>query len=86
MDADGDFIVNWVSFGQEGRVGRMSGDDAAGIAEGGEFRVKHDYSGDHASSSVGMRRRWGLTVSRPSYNEMEVVGISMLERLTMQRA
>ena len=41
MDADGDFVVTWSSYGRDGSDGGVYAQryDAAGVAQGGEFRV-----------------------------------------------
>jgi hypothetical protein len=56
MDASGDFVVAWSSFGQDG-----SGDsvfakrfNSAGVAQGGEFQVNTFTAGDQTEPRIGM--------------------------------
>ena len=56
MDADGDFVVTWDSFGQDGSYSGIFAQryNAAGVAEGLEFRVNATADGDQRDSVVAM--------------------------------
>ena len=61
MDADGDFVVTWVSFAQDSVYGQRY--NAAGVPEGGEFRVNSYTSFDQTSPSVAMDTDGDFVVS-----------------------
>ncbi len=56
MDADGDFVVTWTSTGQDGGNDGVYGQryNAAGVAQGSEFRVNSTTAGNQRLSSVAM--------------------------------
>jgi Ca2+-binding RTX toxin-like protein len=56
MDADGDFVVTWASYGQDGsRYGVYAQRyNAAGIAQGSEFKVSSFTTGSQRDSTVAM--------------------------------
>lgn len=56
MDADGDFVVVWQSFEQDGSGYGVYGQlyDAAGVPQGSEFRVNTHTSGSQRNASVSM--------------------------------
>lgn len=56
MDADGDFVVAWVSYGQDGDSGGVYAQryDANGTAVGGEFRVNATTTNSQVLPSVAM--------------------------------
>ena len=56
MDADGDFVVTWTSFLQDGSSYGIYAQqyNAAGVAQGSEFRVNSFTTGDQLSSTVAM--------------------------------
>ncbi len=56
MDADGDFIVTWESSGQDGSFYGVYAQryNAAGVAQGGEFRVNTTIANDQESPAIGM--------------------------------
>jgi hypothetical protein len=65
MDSDGDFVVSWMSYGQDG-----SGDgiyaqryDNAGVAQGAEFRVNTYTTSSQQSPSVAMDSDGDFVVS-----------------------
>jgi hypothetical protein len=76
MDADGDFVVAWNSYGQDlGGGGKYAGGayaqryNAAGVPQGGEFRVNTftiDHQGD---TSVAMSPSGNFVISWLSYNQ-----------------
>ena len=55
-DVDGDFVVVWRSDGQDGDAGGIYGQrfNAAGAAQGGEFRVNTTTAGNQMNPSVAM--------------------------------
>jgi Ca2+-binding RTX toxin-like protein len=56
MDSDGDFVVTWSSYGQDGDVYGIYGQrySAAGVAQGGEFKVNSTTSDYQQFSTVAM--------------------------------
>jgi hypothetical protein len=56
MDADGDFVVAWTSFGQDGSDTGIYAQryNASGIAQGSEFRVNTYTSSGQGSPSIAM--------------------------------
>jgi hypothetical protein len=57
MDANGDFVITWSSFGQDaantwGIYGQRY--NAAGVAQGGEFRINGTTAGDQEYANVAM--------------------------------
>ncbi len=57
MDADGDFVVTWTSVGQDSIPGNAvfaQRYDAAGVAQGGEFKVNTYTTGGQRGSTVSM--------------------------------
>jgi len=56
MDADGDFVVAWHSYGQDGGQNGIYAQryNAAGVAQGGEFRVNSATAYNQRSPSVAM--------------------------------
>ncbi len=56
MDDDGDFVVVWTSFDQDGERGGIYAQrfDAAGVAQGSEFRVNTTTAGGQLNPAVAM--------------------------------
>jgi hypothetical protein len=56
MDIDGDFVVGWISLGQDGEFEGIYAQryDATGVPQGGEFRVNTTTVGRQNRPSVGM--------------------------------
>lgn len=56
VDAAGDFLIAWQSFGQDGGGYGIEAQryNAAGTAQGGEFRANTHTTGSQANASVGM--------------------------------
>jgi hypothetical protein len=56
MDADGDFVIAWTSFGQDGYGFGIYGQsyNAAGVPQGSEFRVNTFTGGQETEPSVAM--------------------------------
>ncbi|MBI1347830.1 hypothetical protein GC163_16260 [bacterium] len=56
MDADGDFVVTWTSYGQDGSNGGIFAQryNAAGVAQGSEFQVNTYTTGNQQYSTVAM--------------------------------
>ncbi|HUQ69685.1 MAG TPA: hypothetical protein VM165_09190, partial [Planctomycetaceae bacterium] len=56
MDADGDFVMTWTSTGQDGSVDGIFARryNAAGVAQGGEFRVNTYTTNAQSASTVAM--------------------------------
>jgi large repetitive protein len=56
MDVDGDFVVTWQSYGQDGSFDGIYAQryDAAGVAQGGEFQVNTFTNSTQGSPSVAM--------------------------------
>ena len=77
MDADGDFIVAWTSFGQDGSgYGAYAQRyNAAGIAQGSEFRVNTFTTGDQGNSTVAMDADGDFVVAWASYQDGSYLGV-----------
>ena len=75
LDADGDFIVSWTSYGQEPDFSssvyaqRYS---SAGVALGSEFRVNTFTTGNQARASIAMDADGDFAVSWDSYYQDDV--------------
>jgi len=56
MDADGDFVITWQSFGQDGSTYGIFAQryNAAGVAQGSEFRVNTYTTSSQRSPSIAM--------------------------------
>ena len=71
MDGAGDFVVTWTSYGQDNADG-LSGVyaqryNAAGVKQGGEFRVNTNTQGYQFSSTVAMDDAGDFVVTWTSY-------------------
>src|SRR5437867_1763175 len=66
---EGAFVVVWESFGQDGSGGGMYAQryNAAGVAQGGEFRVNTTTASDQASPSVAADADGDFVVAWQSY-------------------
>ena len=71
LDADGDFIVTWASDGQDGSLGGVYAQryNAAGVAEGGEFRVNTFTLNNQRNSTVAMDADGDFVVAWQSYTQ-----------------
>jgi hypothetical protein len=69
MDAAGDFVVSWTSYGQNGNYFGIFAQryNAAGVAQGSEFQVNMYISDDQDHSSVAMDAAGDFVVSWQSY-------------------
>jgi len=69
MDDDGDFVISWTSYGQDGYANGIYAQryNSAGVAQGNEFQVNTftDYS--QVNSSVGMDADGDFVISWQSY-------------------
>jgi len=68
MDADGDFVITWTSVNQDGDTssdGNIYAQrySAAGVAQGGEFRVNGTTAGDQRNARVAMDAAGNFTVT-----------------------
>ncbi|MBG1269058.1 beta strand repeat-containing protein, partial [Nostoc sp. WHI] len=56
MDADGDFVISWTSFGQDGSDNGIYAQryNSAGVAQGGEFKVNTYTTNSQANPTVAM--------------------------------
>jgi hypothetical protein len=71
MDADGDFVVAWASFGPDGSDWGIFAQryDAAGVAQGGEFQVNAFTTGDQELPAVAMDADGDFVVAWRSYGQ-----------------
>ncbi len=70
MDADGDFVVTWTSQGQESHYGVYAQRyNAAGLAQGGEFRVNVYTNSIQRYSTVAMDQDGDFAVTWSSYGQ-----------------
>jgi VCBS repeat-containing protein len=69
MDAAGDFVVTWSSIGQDGSESGVYAQryNAAGVAQGGEFRVNTTTANDQVCSTVSMDSAGDFIVTWRSY-------------------
>ncbi len=69
MDADGDFVVTWVSDGQDGSGWGIYAQryNAAGVAEGAEFLVNTVTSSNQSSPAIAMDADGGFVVTWQSF-------------------
>jgi hypothetical protein len=69
MDADGDFVVTWMSHGQDGSDWGIYAQryNAPGVPQGGEFRVNTYTSGPQMNPSVSMEADGDFVVTWMSY-------------------
>jgi len=69
MDADGDFVVSWQSSGQDDPASAVGSGvyaqryNAAGVAQGGEFRVNSVTTGSQQAPAIGMDADGDFVVS-----------------------
>jgi hypothetical protein len=77
MDNDGDFVVTWSSYGQDGhRYGVYARRyNAAGVAQGGEFRVNTTTTGQQRNSVVAMDAAGGFVIAWSSDQDGSSDGI-----------
>jgi hypothetical protein len=71
MDADGDFVVTWSSYGQDGSGYGVYAQryNAAGVAQGTEFRVNTATSYNQQYSTVAMDTDGDFVVTWSSYDQ-----------------
>jgi hypothetical protein len=71
MDADGDFVVTWHSSGQDGSSLGIYGQryNAAGVAQGGEFRVNTYTTSFQTFSAIAMDADGDFVVTWQSYGQ-----------------
>jgi len=69
MDADGDFVVAWMSFGQDGSGTGIFARrfDATGAAQGGEFQVNSFTTSDQSGPAVAMDAEGDFVVAWTDY-------------------
>ena len=70
MDADGDFVIAWHSVNQDPNIGVYAQRyNAAGVAQGGEFRVNTTTTSVQAYASVAMDPDGDFVVAWQSYSQ-----------------
>ena len=71
MDADGDFVVTWQSSGQDGSGSGVYAQryNAAGVAQGSEFRVNSFTADDQSNSTVAMDANGDFIITWTSDNQ-----------------
>jgi hypothetical protein len=71
MDSDGDFVVTWSSFGQDGSGFGVYGQrySAAGVAQGGEFQVNTAIDSFQLYSTVAMDSDGDFVVTWSSFGQ-----------------
>ncbi|MEP1080015.1 Ig-like domain-containing protein [Leptolyngbya sp. PL-A3] len=69
MDADGDFVVTWTSYGQNSPFHSIYAQryNAAGVAQGSEFRVNTTTTSDQLNSTVAMDANGNFVVAWRNY-------------------
>ncbi|MBE9103937.1 cadherin-like domain-containing protein [Nostoc cf. edaphicum LEGE 07299] len=65
MDADGDFVISWQSFGQDGSSNGIYAQryNNLGVAQGGEFKVNNYTSNNQANPTVAMDTDGNFVIS-----------------------
>jgi Ca2+-binding RTX toxin-like protein len=71
MDTDGDFVVTWSSYGQDGSGWGVYAQryNAAGVAQGGEFQVNTTINSSQLYSTVAMDADGDFVVTWTSYGQ-----------------
>lgn len=71
MDANGDFVVTWTSYYQDGLYAGIYAQrfDASGIPQGGEFRVNSALVAEHSDPAVAMDEVGNFVVTWTSFNQ-----------------
>lgn len=71
MDSAGDFVITWVSYGQDGDGGGVYAQryDAAGVAQGGEFRVNTFTTGTQSAPAVAMDATGDFVIAWQSFGQ-----------------
>ena len=71
MEADGDFVVTWTSGGQDGSNDGVYAEryNAAGVAQGSEFRVNTRTTDNQQQSTVAMDADGDFTITWSSFNQ-----------------
>ncbi|HUQ71611.1 MAG TPA: cadherin domain-containing protein [Planctomycetaceae bacterium] len=77
MDADGDFVVAWSSSNQDGNGLGVYGQrfNAAGVAQGSEFRINSNTTGNQANAAVDMDAAGNFVVTWNSPEDGSTNGI-----------
>jgi len=71
MDADGDFVITWQSFGQDGGNGGIYAQryNSAGVAQGSEFQVNTYTIDSQRNASVAMDADGDFVIAWQSYGQ-----------------
>ncbi|MCA9093375.1 MAG: hypothetical protein KDA68_07805 [Planctomycetaceae bacterium] len=71
MDADGDFVITWQSYGQDGSVMGIYSQryNASGVPQGSEFRVNSYTTSHQYPSTVGMDDFGNFIIAWSSYEQ-----------------
>jgi hypothetical protein len=71
MDANGDFVITWSSYGQDGSGWGVYAQryNATGVAQGSEFQVNTTTASDQIFSSVGLDARGNIVIVWQSYGQ-----------------
>ncbi|MEH2045881.1 beta strand repeat-containing protein [Nostoc sp.] len=79
MDADGDFVISWTSFNQDGSDNGIYARryNRAGQAQGGEFQVNSDTDYDQTNSTVAIDADGDFVISWQSYNYIDGYGFEI---------
>jgi hypothetical protein len=78
MDTDGDFVISWTSNGQDSSVDGIYAQrfNAAGVSQGGEFRVNTTTTNQQRQSSVAMDADGDFVVTWHSYYQDPNAGLT----------
>jgi Bacterial Ig-like domain (group 3) len=71
MDSAGDFVIAWDNYAEDGSVFGIFAQhyNAAGVAQGGEFRVNSFTTGEQTQPNVGMDAEGDFVIAWGSYGE-----------------
>ena len=71
MDADGDFVVSWDSYGQDGSQSGVYARryDSSGVAQGSEFKVNTYTTSNQGNPAIGMAADGDFVISWQSNNQ-----------------
>ncbi|MEH2081064.1 MAG: putative Ig domain-containing protein [Nostoc sp.] len=79
MDADGDFVISWTSYNQDGYGNGIYAQryNHAGQAQGGEFQVNSDIDYDQTNSTIAIDADGDFVISWQSYNYIDGYGFEI---------
>ncbi|WP_445635845.1 putative Ig domain-containing protein [Nostoc sp. DSM 114161] len=82
MDADGDFVISWASYGQDGSYEGIYAQryNSAGVAQGGEFRVNTTTANSENNPTVAMDADGDFVISWASVDQNSSINAIYAQR------